>query len=607
VDHHYRDDEMELDVVMEDDRGDGMELDIVPGAQDGDDDGRSDGGSAWAPSDGSTSSASPTPAPSSARTSPTPSPPPTPTPSRSPTPASPTVLAALDEIYAPSERSPPPDQDVRDQPFMDQFKLLANVEDQGDVLDGLLARPMDVDRWELVISPEEYLDRFKDSLADIQLRNRAPLRKLHTPYKRGPAFDKYLLIAEATHQLWVDLRYKKPFFNALDEFMDVQEGTLEYQASQGKAHLPTSVFIDCLIAAGCHTIRLKSYGQKMPMTAPFLHNEPAQINHRWAKHNEWDIGTTFVSPYIWLFASATGRRHGIKHFAMCVPGSGDYGSVNVQQSHRGRKFTVKIYPRLVHVIKSFNSHLQGSIPTKLSGVLSQVAGAERMIHSLTGKDAMGLGGFRIEVTVRAVSLREATKVVKRTGFLNPEYWLGLGDGPHAPKLISAKVIDRQAFLDNANWVLQQANSAKVFHGQGANKPSKQHIQALTDILNALGWNGDLRTPTKSLRPNAWWNMVAPAAPSLFGTLAEIYQTDDQIRALFELARANAGRDGIPCKSQPNNPSHRYQVNNGTPFKIRCCMHGCYHRLHRSAIIQWIAELVNQGVIDGAVLEVDGGI
>jgi hypothetical protein len=226
-------------------------------------------------------------------------------------------------------------------------------------------------------------------------------------------------------------------------------------------------------------------------------------------------------------------------------------------------------------------------------VLGQVASAKRMIHSLSGKDAMGLGGFRIEVTVRAVSLREATKVVKRTGFLNPEYWLGLSDGRHAPKPISAKVVSRQAFLDNANWVFQQAESAKVFRGQGATKPSKLHIQALTDILNALGWNGDLRTPTKSWRPNAWWNMVAPAAPSLFGRLAEIHQTDD-------------GRDGLPCKSQPNDLSHRYQVNNGRPFRIRCCMHGCYHRLHRAAIIDWIAELVNHGVIDGANLGLDDG-
>ena len=73
---------------------------------------------------------------------------------------------------------------------MDQFKLLANIEDQEDVLDGLVARPMDVDRWELVISPQEYLNRFKDSLADIHLISRAPIRTLHTTYHRGPAFDR---------------------------------------------------------------------------------------------------------------------------------------------------------------------------------------------------------------------------------------------------------------------------------------------------------------------------------------------------------------------------------------------------------------------------------
>jgi hypothetical protein len=100
-----------------------------------------------------------------------------------------------------------------------------------------------------------------------------------------------------------------------------------FQASLGNVHLPTNVFIHCLIAAGCDTIRLKAYGQKMPMTDGFLHNEPAQTDHRWAEHNEWDIGTSFASPYIWLFASATGRRHGIKHFPMLVPGSCDYGTV----------------------------------------------------------------------------------------------------------------------------------------------------------------------------------------------------------------------------------------------------------------------------------------
>ncbi|GFZ50315.1 hypothetical protein JCM24511_08071 [Saitozyma sp. JCM 24511] len=146
-----------------------------------------------------------------------------------------------------------------------------------------------------------------------------------------------------------------------------------------------------------------------------------------------------------------------------------------------------------------------------------------MIPSLTGRDGMGLGGFRIEVTVKAPSLREATRA------------LGPSDGPHAQHLISAKVVERKTFLDNANWVYQQAVLGKVFHGQAGDKPSKQQVQALTDILNTLGWNGGLHSPTKSQAAYTWWNTSAAAAPTLFNILSEIYQTDDQIRALFQLA------------------------------------------------------------------------
>jgi hypothetical protein len=89
------------------------------------------------------------------------------------------------------------------------------------------------------------------------------------------------------------LRYKEPFFRELNRYQIAQPGRLNLQASLGNVHLPTAVFIHCLMAAGCDTIRLKAYGQKMPMTGDFLHSEPALIDHRWAEHNEWDIGTSF--------------------------------------------------------------------------------------------------------------------------------------------------------------------------------------------------------------------------------------------------------------------------------------------------------------------------
>jgi len=60
-------------------------------------------------------------------------------------------------------------------------------------------------------------------------------------------------------------------------------------------------------------------------------------------------------------------------------------------------------PRLVHVIKSFNSGLQGSVPRTFQGVRNQVDSALRMVHSLISKHPTALVGFRVEVTVRAKS------------------------------------------------------------------------------------------------------------------------------------------------------------------------------------------------------------
>jgi hypothetical protein len=51
---------------------------------------------------------------------------------------------------------------------MDEFKLLTDMDDGDDILSDVDPQPIDVDRWELVLSPEEYLNRFKDSLADTQ-------------------------------------------------------------------------------------------------------------------------------------------------------------------------------------------------------------------------------------------------------------------------------------------------------------------------------------------------------------------------------------------------------------------------------------------------------
>lgn len=53
---------------------------------------------------------------------------------------------------------------------------------------------------------------------------------------------------------------------------------------------------------------------------------------------------------------------------MLVPGSGDYGTTNIQATHQRRQLSIKVYPRLVHVLNQFNSRLQGSIFNTLQGI-----------------------------------------------------------------------------------------------------------------------------------------------------------------------------------------------------------------------------------------------
>ena len=209
------------------------------------------------------------------------------------------------------------------------------------------------DAW---VDMKKYLRRFNDTLAIFQLVNRVPLRTLHTTHHRGPAFDKWLLIAEANHQIWIHPKYKLDLFVKLGEHHTVQPGRIASQASVGKAHIPTAVFVSCLEQIGCHTIRLKEYSQKMPIKRQFMKSEPAEVNHQWAEHHEWDFGTTSTSPYIWLFGSETGRPHGITRYPIAVPCSFDYGTAGLDvTNHRDeRKFSVKVYPRIVHVIKSLH-------------------------------------------------------------------------------------------------------------------------------------------------------------------------------------------------------------------------------------------------------------
>lgn len=255
---------------------------------------------------------------------------------------------------------------------------------------------------------------------------------------------------------------------------------------------------------------------------------------------------------------------------------------------------------MVHVLKAFNSHLQGGIPKTVRGMRRQVKAALTMIHNLSTKDDKLLGVFRIEITVKAPTLKIAKRLVDQTSFLDPDYWLGIGDGPHAPELLKARFITKKGLLDNANWIYHQADQLGKFAGNNNGRPSGLQVKALTDLMNGLAWNLGLRQPSKSMDPNAWWyEGDHENTAEIYQSLANNFHSDEEIGRFFTFARNAAGH--VPCKDFPDDPTHRYQVNNRSPYRIRCCMPGCLNRLARTSAVHWIAMLVEQGVIDGESL------
>jgi hypothetical protein len=158
------------------------------------------------------------------------------------------------------------------------------------------------------------------------------------------------------------------------------------------------------------------------------------------------------------------------------------------------------------------------------------------------------------------------------------------------------MVSRNGLLANSNWVYQQATEAKLFDGAGSRKPSQRQIQALTDILNAIGWNSGLRKPTRLHNADAWWNDHQITVTSVFQQLSQTFQTDEDIGRLFQSARASSQGNALPCKAHPGDNAHQYQKHSKQPYRVWCSKGDCQHKLQRAALIKWIAHLVDTGLI-----------
>ncbi|CAD6563913.1 MAG: hypothetical protein TREMPRED_002372 [Tremellales sp. Tagirdzhanova-0007] len=194
--------------------------------------------------------------------------------------------------------------DIGNLPFMDAFRSLSSALthlSEAEIMATLRPSEFDVDKWEISMSPNHYDDEMSSTLA-------------------MPIIN--FLSREDT--------LKDDFFAELKRWRTVQPADLPWVATYGNLFVPVSLFVHCLNAAECPTIRFKYYGQKLPMTRALLGPDPAQADHVTSNLNECDIGRMLWSPHIFLFAptfAATNKK--MSKYTMIVPVSGDFGTYKV--------------------------------------------------------------------------------------------------------------------------------------------------------------------------------------------------------------------------------------------------------------------------------------
>lgn len=504
------------------------------------------------------------------------------------------------------------DDSFRSLPFFGEFRDFHSMEynEARAILRSTKRLGYDVDRWEITMSPAFYYARFSTPHATVRLSCHSPRQKARSKDDPANMFDDWLLVAESVHLLYIDPRFKARFYTELKRTHIVRPSKFDWVSSAGGIPIPVRIFVDCLEAAGCSAIRLKLYGQKLPIKDRYLTiaTPLADLEHPLAKYNEWDIGTTYRSPYIWLFSPIHGNTtKRIQDYAMVIPGSCDFGSIQITARSKGTDYRIKIYPRLVHVIKSINSRIEGEPPKTVQNIRRKGNAAIKMIRALSETSSYEMGGFRIEVSVRAPSFAEAQRLVHETQFLRPHTWISQSKSPYKEYVLNVKFVTKKGFLDNTNWVYHQAILHKAYEGRNLSAASKLQKQIARDVFGSFGWNLGRRPLTKSLAPNAWWRTIdneSEASPYLetLQALNRKYSADWAIKRLVTIVRTVGKGKRLPCRRAVDDPKHRYASKEAKPPRWQCSNPVCKDNLPTGEAMRWIAQLVMDGWVSRAALD-----
>ena len=344
----------------------------------------------------------------------------------------------------------------------------------------------DVDSFAVTIFPAVLLHIFPAGCYAL-LVSRAP------EFKDLPLFKDWVYFAELKVALRFEPRFKLPLVERLQQ--PPQNAILlpsghPVALTYGELRVEISILVDALHDIGCESVRMGTYGVKVPMDR-FL--DPAILSeHPMQATNVFDIGCTVDTGRISLLAPKS-RRGKYKPYPSALRVGHGYGSVELRWKHRPDGIMhFKGYSKLTHLLKAGAAGAgQAGQPMIIKTVQVRIATLKNWKERIAVAGPDVGQGVRLEVTVQAATMQAAREVAEASRFLDPQYLFSPAAGDQ--QLIGHAISKADMFAD-LDALLALANEKQIFRGSNNAASTQLQRQVVIDLYNAMGWHPG-RRPT----------------------------------------------------------------------------------------------------------------
>lgn len=348
-------------------------------------------------------------------------------------------------------------------------------------------RPKDVDSWNFMCEPTMLLKMF-GKFTTMQLVSHAPHTKEHEAFKDWP------FIAQGPCLMRVHPKFKLPLLDVMLKCnYTVYKSTYSLAFIEGSQMMTLYDLVRFMEFVDVDVVRIQAYGMKFLLPDRMIPIGDPELPM--ASTNSFDLGRNFSDTLINLVRWKSQSGADKETWPMLLNLGQGFGSVRATFNFRGSKFIVKIYPILVHCIKSTSGKMQTFDGNTFGSLRKRETTYLKRIDKLENFPKINLGGSRVEVTVQAPTLQHAYAKVASTPLLNIYEYLTPTQEEMKFLELDIKFIKKRHYIQYCRDIMEKAQKLGVFKGDNRRKPGNMRKQIVSDLYNAMGWNPGTRAVT----------------------------------------------------------------------------------------------------------------